>query len=143
MGTVPDQIEWPPLGPEALVFRAYPFSDSFDRKSGKPKPKLFYRKDTEAGLSVGLTPRDTLIQFPGAAGMCQLVVSQICSNPTDPLEIVQDAVGHANIMGIPTRSEDAEKAIRIAKFLARIAQDVAIDERLRPGRSSASGGVSD
>lgn len=121
MGT-PGQVVYPELEPNAGVFRAYPFPDSFNGRTGKPMPKLFYRKANETGLSVGLSPAGTLLRYPGAVGMCRLIVQDIVDCP-DPLRVVQDAVDHAEISGVPTRDEDQETALRIAKFLARIAED--------------------
>jgi hypothetical protein len=114
------QIVYPELEPTAEVFRAYPFPDSFNARTGKPMPKLFYRKASETGLSVGLSPAGTLLRYPGAAGMCRLIVRDIVDSP-DPLRVVQDAIDHAEIRGVPTRDEDQETALRIAKYLARIA----------------------
>jgi hypothetical protein len=54
--------------------------------------------------------------------MCRLIVRDIVDCP-DPLRVVQDAVDHAEIRGVPTRDEDQERALRIAKYLARIAED--------------------
>jgi hypothetical protein len=85
-------------------------------------PKLFYRKARETGLSVGLSPAGTLLRYPGAAGMCRLIIRDIVDCP-DPLRVVQDAVDHAEIRGVPTRDEDQETALRIAKYLARIAEN--------------------
>jgi hypothetical protein len=48
MGT-PGQVVYPELESTAEVYRAYPFPDSFDSRTGKPKPKLFYRKAHETG----------------------------------------------------------------------------------------------
>jgi len=119
MGTT-GQVVYPELEPNAEVYRAYPFSDSYNQRSGKPMPKLFYRKAGESGLSVGLTPEGTLLRYPRATGMCRLIVGDIVDCP-DPLRVVQDAIDHAEIRGVPTRDEDQETALRIAKYLARIA----------------------
>ena len=121
MGTS-GEIVYPELEFTAEVYRGYPFPDSFDSRTGKPKPKLFYRKANEAGLSVGLSPAGTLLRYPGAVGMCRLIVRDIVDCP-DPLRVVQDAVDHAEIRGVPTRDEDQERVLRIAKYLARIAED--------------------
>jgi hypothetical protein len=120
MGT-PGQIVYPELEPSAEVYRAYPFPDSYNSRTGKPKPKLFYRKANETGLSVGLSPAGTLLRYPGAVGMCRLIVGDIIDCP-DPLRVVQDAID-PEIRGVPARDEDQEKALRIAKYLARIADD--------------------
>jgi hypothetical protein len=121
MGT-PAEVVYAELESNAEVYRAYPFPDSFDNRSGKPKPKLFYRKANETGLSLGLSPAGTLLRYPGAVGMCRLIVRDIIDCP-DPLSLVRDAVDHAEIRGVPTRDEDQERALRIAKYLARIAED--------------------
>jgi hypothetical protein len=86
---------------------------------------LFYRKDKEAGLSVGLSKEAVLDQYPGAAGMCSLVIQEVIESP-DQLSVVQDDIAHANIMGVPTRAEDQEKALRIAKYLVRVATHCAM-----------------
>jgi|HubBroStandDraft_5_1064220.scaffolds.fasta_scaffold14715_5 hypothetical protein len=120
MGTS-GEITYPELAPDAEVYRAYPFPDSFNNRTGKPMPKLFYRKATESGLSVGLSPEGTLLRYPGAVGMCRLIVRDIADCP-DPLRLARDAIDHAEITGVPTRDEDQERALRIAKYLARVAE---------------------
>jgi hypothetical protein len=121
MGTSAPALAYPPsLAPERKVYRAYPFSDFFDPKKGKPVPKLFYRKKNELGLSVAFSPEGILAVYPGAAGMCCLLLSDIEQCP-DQLHLLQDSEDHAEIRGIPTRDEDQEKALRIAKYLARVA----------------------
>ena len=50
---------YPELDLAARVYRAYPFSDSFNARTGKPMPKLFYRKADELGLSVGLSREES------------------------------------------------------------------------------------
>lgn len=117
----PGPVVYPEIEPSTDVFRAYPFPDSFNSRTGKPMPKLFYRKANEAGLSVALSPTAILLRYPGAAGMCRLIVRDIVDCP-DPLHVVQDAVDHAEIRGVPTRDEDQETALRIAKYLARVAE---------------------
>lgn len=129
MGIVASVV-WPPLSPETIVYRAYPFPDSFNKKTGKPEAKLFYRKPGETGLSVALSTAGILARYPSAAGMCQLVVGSITTlgigvlGCPDQLSVIQDDTDHAQIYGVPTRNEDQEKALRIAKYLARIADDL-------------------
>jgi hypothetical protein len=53
--------------------------------------------------------------------MCRLIVRDIADCP-DPLLVIRDAIDHAEIRGIPTRDEDQERALRIAKYLARVAE---------------------
>jgi hypothetical protein len=128
MGPVADPIEWPALDPDATVYRAYPFPDSLNPKTGKPVPKLFYRKADELGLSIGLSRLGLRDRFPGAVGMCKLIVGDVnipdvgILGCIDPLHIVQDEADHAEIRGVPTRVDDQEKALRIAKYLVRISE---------------------
>jgi hypothetical protein len=118
----PAELTYPPLAPEGQVYRAYPFTDSFNAKTGKPAPKLFYRKLNEEGLSVGLSLGAIKRAYPNGAGACSLIVNDIRACD-DELDVIQDAPEHAEIVGIPLRAEDEEKAIRIARYLARIAED--------------------
>jgi hypothetical protein len=120
MGT-PALVVYPPLAPETEVYRAYPFADSFNIKNGKPQPKLFYRKPNENGLSVGLSLDAIAATYPNAAGSCRLIVNLIRASD-DPLDVVQDAPQHAEIIGVPLRSEDEQTALRIAKYLVRISE---------------------
>jgi hypothetical protein len=122
MGHPAVALEWPPLRPEASLFRAYRYPDDLDAKSAKPKPKVFYRRLNETGLSVALTSEAVYSLFAGAAGMCVLSVNEVAECP-DPLAVIQDGQTHAEIQGVPTREENQEKALRIAKYLARVATD--------------------
>ncbi len=62
-----------------------------------------------------------MLSYPGAFGMCLLVVEDVRNSP-DPLYLIQDRADHAEIRGVPTRQENQETALRIAKYLARIAE---------------------
>jgi hypothetical protein len=118
----PAELAYPALASEGQAYRAYPFPDSFNAKTGKPAPKLFYRKVNEEGLSVGLSLGALKQAYPNAAGACSLIVNDIRACD-DELDVIQDAPQHAEIVGVPLRSEDEEKALRIARYLARIAED--------------------
>ena len=94
MGHPAVTLEWPPLRPGASLFRAYRYPDDLDAKSGKPKPKVFYRRPNETGLSVALTSEAVYSLFAGAAGMCVLSVNEVAECP-DPLAVIQD--GHSRM----------------------------------------------
>ena len=129
MGNVAGELGWPPLHAESLLYRAYPFPNTLNRNKRKPEPNLFYRRAQETGLSVGLSPEAVTRRVPRNFGMCRLKVGATtdCGNGVlgcpDPLSIVQDAEDHAEIRGRPTRNEDQERALRIAKYLVRICED--------------------
>lgn len=40
-----------------------------------------------------------------------------------PLDVIQDEIDHANILGVPLREENEEAALAIARYLARISED--------------------
>ncbi len=133
MGVPPESVIASPVASDSFVFRAYAFPDCFDRRKNKIQPKTFYRKPEEVGLSIGLSSQGLLSRYPGAAGMCTLTVGDpktpgvgILGSPLDPLFIVQDEPDHAEIRGVPTRSEDQERALRIARYLVRIAEHVSL-----------------
>ena len=112
---------WPPLPDSQILHRAYRNESDRDTRAGKPKPKVFYRRPTEAGLSVGLTI-DRILRTLAAAGRCEFLTGPV--RLCEPrLEVVQDEVDHANILGVPLREEDEAAALAIARYLARIAED--------------------
>jgi hypothetical protein len=63
------------------------------------------------------------VRMPDACGHCSLGYAAI-EESADPLVFVQDAIDHGEIQGVPLREEDKERAIRIAKHLARAASHV-------------------
>jgi hypothetical protein len=116
----PTQVVYLPLADDARVYRAYPFSDSLNKKTGRPEPRLFYRKATETALSVGLSKQAITDLYPTSVGMCELIIASVRDCP-DALDVIQDGDRHGSITGVPLRTEDQLKAIRIAKYLVRIA----------------------
>ncbi len=112
---------WPLLSDGQIVHRAYRYESDRDIRAGKPKAKVFFRRQTESGLSVGLTI-DAILRRLTAAGRCELLTGavRVC---VPPLDVIQDEVDHANILGVPLREENEEVALAIARYLARIAED--------------------
>jgi hypothetical protein len=112
---------WPPLPDSQVLHRAYRNESDRDIKAGKPKPKVFYRRQAESGLSVGLTI-DRILRTIVAAGRCELLTGgvRLC---VPPLDVIQDEIDHANILGVPLREENEEAALAIARYLARISED--------------------
>lgn len=112
---------WPPLPDSQVLHRAYRSQYDRNPKTGKPKAKVFYRRQTEAGLSVGLTI-DAILRRLAAAGRCELLTGAV-RRCVPPLEVFRDEVDHANILGVPLREEDEEAALAIARYLARVSED--------------------
>ncbi len=112
---------WPPLPDSQIVHRAYRNDSDKDVRAGKPKAKVFYRRASEAGLSVGLSINAALSRVR-AAGRCELLTWAV-RQCVPPIDVVQDEPEHANILGVPLMEEDAQSALAIARYLVRIAED--------------------
>ncbi len=111
--------EWPHLEDGTPIYRAYRNRSDFNRTTCAPQPKVFYRRSTERGLSVGLT-KQAALSVLRAEGLCQLLVGDVRAS-LDPLDVIQDGREHAEIVGVRLLDENAEAALRIARYLARVA----------------------
>jgi asparagine synthetase B (glutamine-hydrolysing) len=104
------------------VYRGYRNDSDFDSRQKKPKPKVFYRRETEEGLSVSFSADHARTELADPRGVCKLVTRDIL-DCEEGLTVVSDRANHANIMGVPLKTQDEEKATRIARYLSRIAED--------------------
>jgi hypothetical protein len=116
--------QWPDLPDARRVYRAYRNESDRDKGGKKPKPKVFYRRESEASLSVGFSAEGAISQLREAFGVCEISVGAVRSCDSDCLDVVQDGNTHAGITGVPVRTNDLEAATRIARYLARIADDL-------------------
>ena len=120
---------WPPLPSTQRLFRVHRNASSRNPKTGKPKPKTFYRRKTELGLSVFLSKEAALLAGLDVAGLCTFTVEQIYNCPQG-LVLVQESVDHAEIRAVPLIAddspEDTQRALDIADYLGTVAEDVPI-----------------
>jgi hypothetical protein len=114
---------WPALPDDQLLFRAHRNESSRNSKTGKPKPKTFFRRATEFGLSVYFSRESALLSGLDIAGLCCFRKADLLSSP-HPLALIQDASDHAQILGVPLKSEDEQKMLDIADHLVRLSEDV-------------------
>lgn len=114
---------WPILPDGQLLFRVHRNESSRNSKTGKPKPKTFYRRESEFGLSVFLSREAALLSGLDVAGLCSFTKGDLFKCP-HPLVLIQDAPDHAQIFGVPLKTEDQQKMLDIADYLVRVSEDV-------------------
>jgi hypothetical protein len=61
-----------------------------------------------------------------SGGICALTLGEMRACP-DELTLVQDSADHAEIRGVPLKSEDEGRALGIADYLVRIAADIPLE----------------
>ena len=119
-------LVWPAINPGAELFRACRNTSERDKKTGTPKARLFFRRASETGLSVGLTSRRAVRDIR-PEGLFKLTAHDVRAGE-DPLHLAQDAPEHAEIQGMPVFQEDEPRALRIANHLMRHARACATAE---------------
>lgn len=95
---------FPPLESEKIVFRALIY-DNLIKKDGSVRWQAFKPRERDVdGVSVAFTPEDAAKQFSDPIfGMMSVYVGRVreISHEEITLDVIQDAVDHANITGIP------------------------------------------
>jgi hypothetical protein len=112
---------WTAIPADAELFRACRNNSDRDKRTGTARAKLFFRRASETGLSVGLTP-ERAVRDIRPEGLFSLKAGDVRAS-ADPLHLAQDQAEHVEIQGVPVYQEDEEKALRIANHLVRHARD--------------------
>ncbi|NJK53853.1 MAG: hypothetical protein HC936_15550 [Leptolyngbyaceae cyanobacterium SU_3_3] len=116
-----------PLADEAFVYRALLRQFWLNEDTGAVKRDAYYLRfdRNEIGLSVNLasacSPQDCAARFKKCYGVASLSLGDIRRLG---LNVVQDSVNHANIVGLPYRETDRLAADRYARLLAQASQVV-------------------
>ena len=71
------------------------------------------------GLSVGSSPETATAHLDFHYGCCVLITGEV--RAIEGLDVQPDSATHANITGVPFRSEDEQRALQVASDLQRIA----------------------
>ncbi|MGA2592520.1 MAG: hypothetical protein ABSH32_21630 [Bryobacteraceae bacterium] len=79
-------------------------------------------------MSVFLSIESVLLAGLDVAGICMLTAGHVYDCPYG-LTLVQDSEDHAEIMGVPLRAEDEKRAMDIADYLVKVAEDVPLPKR--------------
>jgi hypothetical protein len=114
---------WPCLSSTQQLFRVHRNDSSRNPKTGKPKLKTFFVRANEVGLSVYLSKEAALLCGLDVAGICTVTAGQVYSFD---LALIRDTKDHAEIRPVPQRTDDERRALDIADYLVRVAEDVPI-----------------
>jgi hypothetical protein len=108
------------LAVDAIVYRSLLRKQWIDEDTGRVKADAYFLRPGEPGLSVNLAsvcaPEDCARFFRKCYGVASLEVGDVREIG---LDVAQDAVNHANIVGLPHRDEDLARAERLAGLLAK------------------------
>lgn len=121
----PSIRQFDPLPDDATVYRALLRKQWIDEDTGRVKADAYFLRANERGLSVNLasacSPQQCAALFRQCYGVASLSVKGVREVG---LEVEQDAVNHANVVGLPYRADDLTEAERLAGLLARQSQVV-------------------
>jgi hypothetical protein len=114
-----------PLPDNATVYRALLRKQWIDEDTGRVKADAYFLRVNERGLSVNLasvcSPKQCAELFRKCYGVASLELKGVREVG---LDVEQDSVNHANIVGLPYREDDLAEAERLAGLLARQSQIV-------------------
>ena len=111
------------LSDHAIVYRALLRKQWIDEDTGRVKADAYFLRLNEHGLSVNLasvcSPKQCAELFCKCCGVASLEVGGVRKVG---LDVEQDSVNHANILGLPYREDDLAEAERLAGLLAKQSQ---------------------
>jgi hypothetical protein len=115
--------EFEPLSEDAIVYRSILRKQWINEDTGRIKADAYFLRANEIGLSVNLASECTPDQCAEFFRQCYGVASlEVGSFREIGLNVEQDKVNHANIMGLPYKEDDLAKAERLAGLLAKKSQ---------------------
>ncbi|ANV92057.1 hypothetical protein [Picosynechococcus sp. PCC 8807] len=115
---------YPPIPDDAFIYRAVSY-DNFITDDGKIATKAFLRRfkpktqKCENYPSAGLTVEDTLSRLNYSFGIIRIQAKDLREFG---LDAVQDKADHVSLTNFPHPYEEKQKAIRIARKLAKKAK---------------------
>lgn len=105
--------QFEPLPEDAVVYRALLRKQWISEDTGRVKADAYFLRATEPGLSVNLasvcSPEQCAKFFRKCYGVASLEVGRVREIG---LDVEQDSVNHANIVGLPHREDDLAEAER-------------------------------
>jgi hypothetical protein len=112
--------QFEPLPENAIVYRSMLRKQWIDEDTGQVKADAYFLQSNEPGLSVNLasrcSPQQCAEMFRKCYGVASLNVGDVREIG---LDIEQDSLNHANVVGLPYREDDLAEAERFAGLLAR------------------------
>jgi hypothetical protein len=121
----PSMRPFDPLPDNATVYRALLRKQWIDEDTGRVKADAYFLRVNERGLSVNLASACSAQQCSELFRKCYGVASLEVKGVREVgLDVEQDSVNHANVVGLPYREDDLAEAERLAGLLARQSQIV-------------------
>jgi hypothetical protein len=112
--------QFEPLPEDAIVYRSLLRKQWINEDTGRVKADAYFLRANETGLSVSLasscSPQQCAETFRKCYGVASLEVGDVREVG---LDIEQDSVNHANVVGLPYREDDLAEAERLAGLLAK------------------------
>lgn len=112
--------QFEPLPEDAVVYRALLRKQWISEDTGRVKADAYFLRASEPGLSVNLasvcSPEQCARLFRKCYGVASLEVGRVREIG---LDVEQDSVNHANIVGLLHREDDLAEAERKAGLLAK------------------------
>jgi hypothetical protein len=112
--------QFEPLPENAIAYRSMLRKQWIDEDTGRVKADAYFLRANEPGLSVNLastcSPQQCAEMFRKCYGVASLQVGDVREIG---LDIEQDSVNHANVVGLPYREDDLAEAERLAGLLAK------------------------
>jgi hypothetical protein len=112
--------QFEPLPKDAIVYRSLLRKQWINEDTGRVKADAYFLRANETGLSVNLasrcSPQQCAKMFRKCYGVASLEVGDVREVG---LDIEQDSVNHANVVGLPYREDNLAEAERLAGLLAK------------------------
>ncbi len=113
------------LPKDEVVYRALLRKQWIDEDTSRVKADAYFLRASEPGLSVNLASVCSPQQCAGLFRKCYGVASLKVEHVREiGLDVKQDSVNHANIVGLPHREENLALSERLAGLLAKRSQIV-------------------
>lgn len=113
-------MKFEPLPEDAIVYRALLRKQWIDEETGKVKADAYFLRASEPGLSVNVanvcSPEDCADLFRKCYGVASLKVGSVREIG---LDVEQNSLNHANLIGLPYREDNLAEAERLAGLLAK------------------------
>jgi hypothetical protein len=112
--------QFEPLPEDAIVYRSLLRKQWINEDTGRVKADAYFLRANETGLSVNLastcSPQQCAEMFRKCYGVASLEVGDVREIG---LDVEQDSVNHANVVGLPYREDNLAEAERLAGSLAK------------------------
>ena len=117
--------EFEPLPDDAIIYRSLLRKQWINEETGRVKADAYFLRVNEPGISVNLASACSPVQCARLFRKCYGVASLRGGGVREVgLDVEQDSVNHANIIGLPNREDNLAEAERFAGLLAKQSQIV-------------------